>query len=343
MVELRNKLDKKTLLRQLKEEVFERVPLTFYRYVKIENPKMMRDSLYRIWYALDIFGRIYVSPEGINAQLCVPEPNMEKFKELLGTFSEFENVPLKVGLEGGTSFYKLMVKVKRQIVADGLEEGEYDIENVGNHLNPMEFHDALGREDTVVVDMRNRYEGRIGKFVNAIVPDCDTFQEELPMVRDMLKDKQDKKILLYCTGGIRCEKASAYLKHHGFKDVNQLYGGIIHYAHEIKKRGLEPKFVGKNFVFDERIAEAVTDDVLSDCDQCDEKCDRYVNCKNEACNLLFIQCDRCEERMSGCCTEECLAFANLPDEERRRLRREKGKVAVKTYSKSLRPGLKVNG
>ena len=125
------------------------------------------------------------------------------------------------------------------------------------------------------------------------------------MVKDILKGKEDKKILLYCTGGIRCEKASAYLKHHGFNDVNQLHGGIIEYARQIKSKGLESKFKGKNFVFDERMGERITDDVISRCYQCGSLCDSHYNCANDGCHLLFIQCETCREKFEACCSDEC--------------------------------------
>ena len=189
--------------------------------------------------------------------------------------------------------------------------------------------------------MRNHYESEVGHFQGAILPDADTFREELPLVIDELKDKKDKKVLLYCTGGIRCEKASAYLKHNGFKDVNQLYGGIISYAHQIKEKGLENKFIGKNFVFDERLGERITDDIIATCHQCGNSCDDHTNCKNDDCHLLFIQCKSCAEKYQGCCTPECQEVTNLPVEDQRKLRKGKQKpYAHAVYKKGrVRPKL----
>ena len=136
------------------------------------------------------------------------------------------------------TFY-ILIKIKDKIVADGLDDSSFDVTDTGKHLSANEFNQAMKAPNTIVVDMRNQYESEVGHFQGAICPDADTFREELPMVKDQLKGKEDKKILLYCTGGIRCEKASAYLKHNGFKDTNQLHGGIIEYKNEIEKKGIK--------------------------------------------------------------------------------------------------------
>jgi UPF0176 protein len=242
--------------------------------------------------------------------------------------------------DNGKSFYKLIVRVKNKIVSDGLDDKTFDPGDVGRHLNAKEFNDALEDPETVVVDMRNHYESEIGHFEKAILPDADTFKQELPLVLDILKDKKDKKVLLYCTGGVRCEKASAYLKHQGFKDVNQLYGGIIHYIREVKQEGLQSKFKGKNFVFDERLGERIGDEIISQCHQCGRPSDNHTNCANDDCHLLFIQCEACAEKMQGCCTENCKKIVNLPIEEQRKMR--KGKIkehAHAVYKSRLRPNL----
>ena len=167
-------------------------------------------------------------------------------------------------------------------------------------------------EENIVVDMRNHYESEIGYFKNAIRPKVDTFREEIEYVSEMLADQKDRKILLYCTGGIRCEKASAYLKHQGFKDVNQLHGGIIEYAQKIKELNLPSNFMGKNFVFDERMGESVTGQVIAQCHQCGNPCDTHVNCANNLCHVLFIQCPECADKHENCCSEECRSVKNSP-------------------------------
>lgn len=337
-----NKYDKQTLRKKLDSENFIRKTVSFYRYVIIEDPTTLRDELYREWEALGILGRVYVAREGINAQINIPEHNVEEFKSKLYARKAFENIPFKWAVEDdGKSFLKLIVRVKQKIVADGLDDNSFDVTNVGNHLTAKEFNDALELPGTIVVDMRNHYESEVGKFNGAITPDADTFKEELPMVLDELKGKEDKKILMYCTGGVRCEKASAFLKHHGFTDVNQLHGGIIDYVRQIKQEGLESKFIGKNFVFDQRVGERITEDVISACHQCGIACDNHTNCANDDCHLLFIQCENCRTKMENCCTPECVTIKNLPLEEQKKLRKgQKKPHSHAVYKSRLRPNLR---
>lgn len=339
---LQNRVNKKELKKRIQEETIKRITVSFYRYVIIDQPQEFRDHLFAQWSKLNVLGRIYVAHEGINAQLCVPEENWEIFNYNINKELLLEGIPFKIAIEDdGKSFYKLTIKVRPKIVADGLDENAFDVTNVGNHLTAKEFNDAMESEDTIVVDMRNHYESEVGKFVGALCPDADTFREELPLVIEELKDKKDKKIIMYCTGGIRCEKASAYLKHHGFKDVNQLHGGIIDYVRQIKAEGLTSKFIGKNFVFDERVGERITDDVIAQCHQCGATCDTHVNCANDDCHLLFIQCESCAEQMKGCCTPECMHIASLPIEEQRALRKGRKKEdCLSVYKSRLRPNLK---
>ncbi|WP_372649488.1 rhodanese-related sulfurtransferase [Draconibacterium sp.] len=303
---LYNRVNKEELKKRLAEEPFQRKTISFYRYHILEDPQTFRDELFRDWFPLDCFGRIYVAREGINAQMSVPEHHWEAFVESLKKHEILQDIPIKYAIEDdGKSFYKLTIKVRPKLVADGLDNDAYDVTNVGKHLSGVEFHNYIGQEDTVVVDMRNYYESEIGHFEGAICPEADTFREELEIVTDLLEDKKDKKVLLYCTGGIRCEKASAYLKHQGFNDVNQLHGGILEYARQIQTAKLDSKFVGKNFVFDERLGESVNGEIISKCHQCGKPCDSHTNCDNHGCHILFIQCPECAEKYHGCCTPEC--------------------------------------
>ena len=318
---LRNKLSKEQALNKLESENFFRKTFSFYRYVILDNPELFRDELFKDWDDLDCLGRIYLAREGINAQMNVPEHNLEKFIATLSKHEEFKYIPLKIAVEDdGKSFYKLTIKVREKIVADGLPIDEYDVTDVGQHLDAQQWNDAI-EKGAIVVDMRNHYESEIGHFENAICPQSETFREELPEVKDMLRGQEDKKVLLYCTGGIRCEKTSAYLKHHGFKDVNQLHGGIIDYARQLdENENLENKFKGKNFVFDERLSERISKDIISSCHQCGEPSDDHVNCNNVNCNLLFIQCLSCQEKHQQCCSSECLDIIQLSHEEQQKLR-----------------------
>ncbi|MFM8950019.1 MAG: rhodanese-related sulfurtransferase [Bacteroidota bacterium] len=337
-----NKESKESLRLKLESESFKRITLSFYRYVIIDCPDDLRNEIYENFEGLGILGRVYVAKEGINAQISIPEQYFSDFKEYLQNSTLLCNMPLKIAVEdNGKSFIKLIVKVKNKVVADGLNDDTFDVTNVGRHLSAKEFNEAMDDPNTVVVDMRNHYESEVGHFKDAVLPDTDTFRETLPVSIDLLQDKKDSKILLYCTGGIRCEKASAYFKHHGFKDVNQLLGGIIDYHRQIKAEGLESKFIGKNFVFDDRLGERITDDVIAQCHLCGSSCDDHINCANEDCHLLFIQCASCAEKLNGCCSEACKEVIALPLETRKSLR--KGKIKTDTlsvYRKSRRSNLR---
>ncbi len=344
MALLVNRENKDVLKQRLKEENIERKTISFYRYVAIPNLQELRDELFKTWSNWNCFGRIYIAHEGINAQMSVPATHWEEFVSYVNGITFFKDIEFKHAVDGnGKSFYKLVIKVKEKIVADGIKDPDFDPSKTGEYLDAVAFNNALSDPNTIVVDMRNHYESEVGRFEGAFCPDADTFREELPLVIDHLNGKEDKKIVMYCTGGIRCEKASAYFKHKGFKDVHHLKGGVIQYAKEIKEKDLESKFKGINFVFDERIGERITDDVLSECHQCGTPCDTHVNCKNDDCHLLFIQCPACAEKMKGCCTPECVSIIALPIEEQRKLRKgrvKNGPECLAVYKSRLRPNLK---
>ncbi|MBH76500.1 MAG: hypothetical protein CMP68_05130 [Flavobacteriales bacterium] len=334
---LHNKFGRIDLEKQLAVENFERITLSFYKYVIINDPITLREKLFIEWDTLKVKGRIYIAHEGINAQLSCPKPIWDKFIRSVKSIKGFEDMPFKIAVEENlNSFLKLVIKVKKQIVADGLNENEYDVTNVGKHLSAKEWNKCINNGATVV-DVRNHYESRIGHFKGALRPDVDTFREELPLIKEKLKDKKDDKILLYCTGGIRCEKTSAYLKHHGFKDVNQLHGGIIDYAKQINENNLENKFIGKNFVFDDRLGEKISNDIIGTCDQCGRPCDDYTNCNYIDCNLLFIQCNKCEEKYEGCCNNNCQKMYKLPENEQKKIRKARKRPSQTSFKKSIRP------
>jgi UPF0176 protein len=336
---LYNRVNKDVLKKRISEDNTIRKTISFYRYVIIKNTQVTRDKLFIDFQNLGVLGRIYIAQEGINAQFSIPEENHEKLVNYLNSDERFQNMPLKIAVEdNGKSFYKLVIKIRSKIVADGLDDHAFDVTNVGKHLTAQEFNQAMESPNTIVVDMRNQYESEIGHFKGAITPDVDTFREELPMVLDMLQDKKDAKLLLYCTGGVRCEKASAYFKHHGFNDVNQLHGGIIDYARQVKEQGLENKFIGKNFVFDERLGETISGEIISKCHQCGKPCDTHTNCANAECHLLFIQCDDCKNEMKNCCSSRCVSIIELPLEEQKKIRKtHAGKDDLQLYKSRLRP------
>jgi len=161
------------------------------------------------------------------------------------------------------------------------------------------------------------------------------------MAAEILKDAKDKNIIMYCTGGIRCEKASAYMLHRGFKNVFHLEGGIINYANQVKEQGLPGKFHGKNFVFDNRLGERITQEIIAHCHQCGKPADSHVNCVNEACHLLFIQCEECKQKFDGCCSKECQNFIHLPPEVQKEKRKgiDKGRNIFNKSRARLRPKL----
>ena len=336
-----NKLSKEQGLQLLEKECFKRKTVSFYRYVLIDDPYKLRDELYSSWNLLGVLGRIYLAKEGINAQISVPENNWKAFKKNVHDNKCFAEVPFKIAIEDdGKSFFKLTIKVRKQIVADGLKNQEYDVTNVGKHLTAKQWNQAMENGATVV-DMRNHYESEIGKFQGAICPDVETFKEELPKVKEALEGKKGGQILLYCTGGIRCEKASAYLKHHGFENVNQLHGGIIDYARQLEKdETLINKYIGKNFVFDERRGERISEDIISSCHQCGAPFDTHVNCKNVNCNLLFLQCDECKVKYENCCSVECIETIHLPIEKQKEISKSSGKK--KMYYSHKRVNLNLN-
>ena len=322
------------------EEGFARKTCSFYRYINIDEPQALRDELYKEWFALRILGRVYLAAEGINAQISVPEPHWDQFLETLNSRGVLAKMPLKHAVQEGQSFFKLAIRVKQELVAYNIPFNQYDMNHVGEHVNAVEFNEALDNPDSIAVDMRNYYESEVGQFKTAIIPDVETSRDLLPQVRHLLKGQEEKEVLLYCTGGIRCEKASAYLLHHGFKNVKQLNGGIIQYAHDIREQQLDSKFIGSNFVFDDRLEERITADIIGGCHQCGTACDSHTDCMNQACHILFIQCPDCKAAYNGCCSPECQEFAALPFEEQWLLRKDPEKVVSKTvHAARVKPRL----
>ncbi|GHN02984.1 UPF0176 protein [Cytophagales bacterium WSM2-2] len=329
---LHNRTNGKELKEKLAKSKEKRITISFYKYHKITDPAAFRDLLYRTLDNIGVLGRIYVAHEGINAQISVPEANLELFKTHLFEIDFLKNIRLNIAIEdNGKSFFKLKILVRKKIVADGLNDETFDVTNSGVHVSAQEFNKLTDDENTVIVDMRNHYESEVGRFKNAICPDADTFREELQIAEELLQDKKDKNVVMYCTGGIRCEKASAWMKHIGFKNVFQLDGGIIEYARQVKEQGLENKFIGKNFVFDERLGERISNDIISVCHQCGKPCDSHTNCKNDGCHLLFIQCEDCANSYNGCCSKECKNIIELPEEQQKEIRKgiNKGRQVFK--------------
>jgi UPF0176 protein len=342
MAVLHNRVSQAELKKLLYQEKEHRITISFYRYFFLDDPTQFRDELYKALNALKVFGRIYIAHEGINAQLSVPETNFEAFKNYLYSVAPLKGLRLNIAVDDdGKSFWVLKIKVREKIVADGITDPGFSMEKKGGYVNAAQMNELLKDENTVVIDMRNHYEYEVGHFEKAIEIPSDTFREQLPMAVQMMEDKKEQNIIMYCTGGIRCEKASAYMLHNGFKNVFHLEGGIINYAQQAKAQGLPSKFIGKNFVFDDRLGERITADVIAKCHQCAKPADTHTNCKNDGCHLLFIQCESCAKQYDGCCSEACQTVYNLPPEEQKELRKgiDKGIMVFNKSKKRLRPRL----
>jgi UPF0176 protein len=341
MAVLHNRVSQKELKEALFSETTPRTTLSFYQYFPITDPQIFRDTMYQALDELKVFGRIYVAHEGINAQISVPSDHFEAFKTYLYNIPELNGIRLNIAVDDdGKSFWVLKIKVREKIVADGISDPEFSMVRKGAYVNAEDFNRLTDDPSTLVIDMRNHYEYEVGHFENATEVPSDTFREQLPMAVDMLSGQKDKNIIMYCTGGIRCEKASAYLLHHGFKNVHHLEGGIIEYANVVKAKNLTNKFIGRNFVFDERLGEKISEQTISNCHQCAKPADTHTNCRNSACHLLFIQCAECATRFDGCCSQACYDVVQLPEEEQKLLRKgiDKGRM-VFNKSKQRRDAL----
>lgn len=339
---LHNRVSRKELKERIQNDPTPRTTISFYCYFRIDDPVAFRNMLYRQLSSLYVLGRIYVAQEGINAQVSVPTADLESLRSSLYSIEPLNGLRLNVAVnDNGKSFYVLDIKVREKIVADGISDPSFDMEKKGKYVNAEQFNQLTADPNTIVIDMRNHYEYEVGHFKNAIEIPSDTFREQLPMAADMMKENKDKTIIMYCTGGIRCEKASAFMLHNGFENVFHLEGGIIHYSNQVKEKGLDNEFIGKNFVFDERLGERITEDIIAKCHQCGKPCDTHVNCINSACHLLFIQCDECREKMENCCSIQCLDFIHLPGEEQKILRKgiDKGQNIFNKSKHRVRPKL----
>jgi UPF0176 protein len=340
MAQLHNRISNAELKQLMLQETEQRTTVSFYCYHFISDTQQFRDELWTALNTLKVFGRIYIASEGINAQVSVPASRFEAFKSLLYKYDFLNGIRLNIAVDDdGKSFWVLKIKIRDKIVADGITDPSFNMSNAGHYVNAETFNQLSQQPGTVIIDMRNHYEYEVGHFKNALSIPSDTFREQLPMAVDMMKGKENENIIMYCTGGIRCEKASAYMLHHGFKNVFHVEGGIINYVNEVKEKGLEQQFIGKNFVFDNRLGERVTEDVIAVCHQCGHPADTHTNCKNDGCHLLFIQCEKCAAEYDGCCSHACTAEYHLPEAEQAELRRGRNNDA-KIFNKAkqrLRP------
>lgn len=338
MAVLHNRVSQEELKDQLLKEEEKRITISFYKYFPIHDPQHFRDELYKSLNSIKVYGRVYVASEGINAQISVPETHYEVFKNRLYSIPGLDGLRLNIAVDDdGKSFWVLKIKVRNKIVADGINDPAFSMERKGKYVDALQFNQMTSDPDTVVIDMRNHYEYEVGHFQNAIEIPSDTFRDQLPMAAEMMSNNKTRNIIMYCTGGIRCEKASAYMLHRGFTNVFHLEGGIIHYANQAKDQALENKFRGKNFVFDNRMGERISDEIIAKCHQCGQPADTHVNCANEGCHLLFIQCEACAKKYDRCCSTACQEIVHLPEDAQRELRKgiDKGRMVFNKSKQRL--------
>ncbi|MFQ3575906.1 MAG: rhodanese-related sulfurtransferase [Cytophagales bacterium] len=276
--------------------------LLYYCYTHIEDPEQYRDQHHALCLELGILGRIIIAQEGLNGTVSGTVEACQKYMETVKSDPRFADTDFKIDHFPRHTFQKLHVRVKPEIVHSGLTHIHPKMKT-GKHLSPVEFKKMKDREDVVILDVRSNYEHKLGKFKNAITLDMENFREFPERVKE-LEHLKDKKILTYCTGGIKCEKASAFLLEQGFGDVYQLHGGIIKYGIEADGEDFE----GKCYVFDNRVAidvNHVNPVVISSCYICGTKSDRMVNCANPECNIHVPICEKCGEEYEGACSISC--------------------------------------
>jgi len=310
-----------------------------YKFVTLDDYAALRKPLLKLMEEHHVKGTLLLAKEGINGTIAGDCKGIDALLAWLRSDPRFADIETKESYEQAMPFYRSKVKLKKEIVTMGIEG--IDPKNiVGTYVKPKDWNALISDPDVLLIDTRNDYEVKIGTFKGAVNPETETFREFSQYVKKQLDPAKHKKVAMYCTGGIRCEKASAYLVHHGFQNVNQLGGGIIQYAHDVKAMGLKSKFIGKNFVFDARMGERVTDDILGVCHQCGKPADTHLDCGNDACHILFIQCDKCNEKYAGCCSAECKEFASLPVAKQRLFRKDPEKVVSRArYSSRVKPRL----
>ena len=283
--------------------------ILFYKYVALEDPEKMRQDLLSLCSSLDIKGRIILAREGINGTLCGTFDAVDAYIEACNNMPCFVGIDYKETITQGDDDYfpRLRIVVKNEIVRMGVSPDEVTVKDTGTHLTPEQFHEELknNRDSIVLLDGRNNYEAAIGRFEGAIVPDIKYFRDYPAYIDENRELFEGKKVLMYCTGGIRCERASAYLKVKDIaQDVYQLEGGIHRYIEQFP----DGFFRGKNYVFDDRITVRVNSDVLGNCALCAVACDVYANCMNASCNKHFICCSDCLVQLANTCSEKCQAL-----------------------------------
>lgn len=299
--------------------------LLYYQFVPIEDPAAFAEEHHSLCARLGLRGRILVASEGLNGTVSGPAAACEEYKATLHADPRFASMVFKVDPSEGHVFQKLFVRVRPEIIT--MEE-PVDMSRVGGYVSGQDFLVALDDPETLVLDGRNLYESEVGHFRGAICPPLENFRDFKTWIRENLSDAKQRRIVTYCTGGIRCEKLTAWMLGEGFENVWQLEGGIVSYGRDPSVRG--EGFEGLCFVFDERIAVPVSlaPDAITPCRACGSMTSRYVNCLNVECNLLMPVCESCQGASEDCCSEDC---------RKAKFKREAGAKLVKNQPAKRKP------
>lgn len=278
--------------------------LLYYKYVELPEPGAILKWQQRLCKKLGLTGRIIIATEGINGTVGGSVEATQAYIDAMEEHYSFGGIDYKEAPGDETYFPRMRVVVKDEIVRLGVDSKKVTTKDGGKHLKPKEAHELLNNapEDLVILDTRNNYESRIGTFTGSLTPDIKTFRELPEYIDKNLDAFKNKKVLMHCTGGVRCERATAYLQQKGVaKEIYQIEGGIQRYIEAYP----DGHFRGSNYVFDGRIAERINEDILSECDLCAIPCDTYTNCVNVECNAQFLACPTCVVQFEECCSQKC--------------------------------------
>lgn len=283
--------------------------LLFYKYVELESPEATAKWQKGLCEELGLTGRIIIATEGINGTVGGSDEATQAYIDTMSAHALFGGIDWKEAPGDSRYFPRVRVLIRKEIVNLGIAPEDLTTADGGEHLTPKQVHELLNSkpEDLVIIDTRNDYETRIGTFSGALKPDNKNFREFPQYVDDHIDEFKDKTVLMTCTGGIRCERASAYVNKKGVaKKVYQLEGGIHRYIEQFP----DGHFRGSNYVFDGRVSHRVNDDILSTCDLCNTPCDYYTNCMNARCNKMFLGCPPCIKTSQECCSKACVDLVN---------------------------------
>lgn len=278
--------------------------LLFYKYVQIDNPVEIQTWQKQLCAQLGLTGRILLAHEGINGTLGGTKEAADQYIAAMNQHPLFDGIDFKTAEGGAHAFPRCKIVIKNEIVHLGIDPKDLTVADTAEHLTPEQTHDLFLNppKDFVVLDGRNNYESAVGKFVGAVTPDIRYFRQFPEYVDKNIDQFKDKTVFMYCTGGIRCERASAYLEKKAVaKKIYQVEGGIHRYVEKFPN-GF---FRGANYVFDQRITVKVNNDVIGSCLNCSAPSDQYFNCLNAFCNKHFTSCNNCHDQFSGTCGQNC--------------------------------------